>query len=402
MKKSILALQRYDYITVIAFLAVLWYALDPNIFERKLFLNEVFSFIGFFIFLKYFRLKQLDSISKLIFLLITYLLLFSLYSFIFLKTDTYMFFRHSVLVYSIFSFFIGYHILSRHFEELSRIGEKISILLFFNLLLGFMFFRASAVITIPFIFLNRFYSQNVLHYGIIASLIFASFYYEGATQLACLLGFIYLFIIPNFRVFILSSFVITALLIYAWIDIMSLMNSQVMYQDLHTVFHNTAYDKDGNLLTRLLLWYQLIVEHFPNNLFGIGFGTQIYDINKIPTVAIRPWELKDYNRLIYDTYLLGGHNSFIYLFARAGIIPFFMLMSIYYFVFKNFYELREQLIQNKRVVFFYAFFMISISATLNVVLESPIHASLYWILLGTVAHSIIYTQKETNENTNNS
>lgn len=393
-----MSIKKNDFLILLIYISLLLYALNPNLFERDFFFNEIFSFIGFFIFLKYLRLKQLDSISILVSFLITYLLLFSLYSFIFLKTDTYMFFRHSVLVYSIFSFSIGYFILAKHFETLNKIGEKISILLLSNLLIGFMFFRASAVATIPLIFLNRFYSKNILHYGIIASLIFAFFYYEGTTQLACLLGFIYLLIIPDFRIFILSSFIMTALLIYTWIDIMSLMNSQVMYQDLHSVFHYTVYDKDGNLLTRLLLWYQLIVEHFPNNLFGIGFGTQIYDINKIPSGAVRPWELNDYNKLIYDSYLIGGHNSFIYLFSRTGIAPFFILMSIYYLVFKNFYEYREELIQNKRIIFFYAFFIISISATLNVILESSIHASLYWILLGTVTHSIIYTQKEKNEN----
>src|SRR6202035_2377594 len=62
---------------------------------------------------------------------------------------------------------------------------------------------------------------------------------------------------------------------------------------------------DGNSTWRLVLWNQIIVDNFPGNLFGLGFGTPV----------LKYYPVEDYSKLQTLPYVLGSHNSFVYLFG---------------------------------------------------------------------------------------
>ena len=146
----------------------------------------------------------------------------------------------------------------------------------------------------------------------------------------------------------------------------------------HVMRSNPLLNIDGNSTWRLVLWNQLLVDDFPANLFGLGFGTP----------ALRYYPVEDYAKLHTLPYVLGGHNSYIYLFARLGLVYLFITLYIYGIVFKEYFYHKKYYFANNRVLIFWSFFTMSIIALFNPALESPIYASAYWLLLGFTARSI--------------
>jgi hypothetical protein len=158
---------------------------------------------------------------------------------------------------------------------------------------------------------------------------------------------------------------------------------------------NKILSADPNSSWRMVYWYRVVVENFPKNLLGIGFGT--------PYLPYVPG--KDTAESLYDdehdAHLTGTHNSFITLFVRLGILvlPFFFFL--YAIILKEFYRFKQYYVANHHIVFFMGFFAISIIALFNPVLETPMYAGLYWFFLGLVAKSI-YERKLQYENTSGS
>ncbi|HYC30440.1 MAG TPA: hypothetical protein VEB42_16510, partial [Chitinophagaceae bacterium] len=100
-------------------------------------------------------------------------------------------------------------------------------------------------------------------------------------------------------------------------------------------------------------------------------------------------------------YVLGGHNSYIYLFARLGIVYLLITVYIYGTVFKEYFHHKKYYLANNQALVFWSFFTMSIIALFNPALETPIYASAYWMLLGFTARAI-YNRKtlaRTYENT---
>ena len=135
---------------------------------------------------------------------------------------------------------------------------------------------------------------------------------------------------------------------------------------------------DGNATVRFLLWSYLFFEIFLNNIFGIGLGTPM-----IPTWLLRRLEM---DTIIvgnpYIEYTLGAHNSFITVLIRFGIIGIIPFIILYWKLINDFVHDKITLKNNRLFYFYVSFFIITGCALLNVVLESPIHASVYWGILG--------------------
>jgi len=127
-----------------------------------------------------------------------------------------------------------------------------------------------------------------------------------------------------------------------------------------------------------MLLKQLLVDLFPDNLLGIGFSTH----------ALRYFPIEDYTKLDTLPYVIGAHNSFIYLFTRLGLPYVFIVVYLYASVFKEYYYNRAFYRQSYGVIYFYGFFAVSVIAFFNPVLETPIYASAYYILLGFLARQI--------------
>jgi hypothetical protein len=135
---------------------------------------------------------------------------------------------------------------------------------------------------------------------------------------------------------------------------------------------------DVNTTWRLVLWKEVLVDNFPGNILGLGFGTPM----------MKYFPVEDYNKLDTLPYVIGAHNSYIYLFGRLGIPYLFFLFSVYIKIFKEYFYYKTYYYSNKTILIFFSFFAISIVALFNPTLESPVYASLYWILLGFLAKAI--------------
>ena len=133
---------------------------------------------------------------------------------------------------------------------------------------------------------------------------------------------------------------------------------------------------------RLVIWNEILVDNFPANLVGIGFGTPM----------LKAFPIDDYSKLAILPYVMGGHNSFIYLFGRLGI-PFLVLITLIYItVFKEYFYHKQYYYSTNQILIFWSFFAITVMAHFNPILESPLFASGYWMLLGFIARCI-YNRK---------
>jgi O-antigen ligase len=141
---------------------------------------------------------------------------------------------------------------------------------------------------------------------------------------------------------------------------------------------NALLQIDGNTTWRLVIWNQILVDKFPANLFGIGFGTPM----------LKAYPIDDYSKLATLPYVMGGHNSFIYLFGRLGI-PFLLLITLIYItIFKEYFYHKSYYYSTNQILIFWSFFAITVMALFNPILESPMFASGYWMLLGFIARCI--------------
>ena len=135
---------------------------------------------------------------------------------------------------------------------------------------------------------------------------------------------------------------------------------------------------DANTTWRLVLWKEIIVDDFPENLFGLGFGTP----------ALKYYPIEDMKKLPTLPYVLGAHNSFVYLFGRLGVIFLLLIIPIYDVIFREYFYYKAVYYSNKQILIFWSFFASTIIALFNPALESPIYAAGYWLLLGLVARCI--------------
>ncbi|GAC1420345.1 MAG: hypothetical protein NVS9B7_11290 [Flavisolibacter sp.] len=141
---------------------------------------------------------------------------------------------------------------------------------------------------------------------------------------------------------------------------------------------NAILRLDGNSTWRLVLWKEIIVDHFPDNLFGIGFGTPMF----------KDFPVEDYKKIASLPYVLGGHNSFFYLFGRLGIIYIIITLIIYRKIMKEYFLFKHYYYFNKHILLFWSFFAITFIAAFNPTLESPIYSGCYWFILGLLAKAI--------------
>ena len=121
---------------------------------------------------------------------------------------------------------------------------------------------------------------------------------------------------------------------------------------------------------------------------GMGFGTP----------ALKYFPVEDVNKIPSLPYVLGSHNSYVYLFGRLGIVYLLLTVFIYLVVIREYFKHKLYYTNNNQLLVFLSFFAISIIALFNTVLESPIYASAYWLILGFTARCISERQRSMNRN----
>lgn len=365
---------------ILLLIIVLYYA-SPWFFEKTFLFNELLAFVGITVLLhKRFRLED-GKIQRYFLLLMTWGGVHIVLS-LFRMDSIYYYLRNLVIIYSMFTFFLGYYL----YKYLSHFADKVRKILqwyigifVFIPLPRALFDRYGISMLFPLLFRKA--DKWTIFILILLNFIYAI---SHGSSTAGVLGIFYILlaISPGYRFFKQTAFCVAVIFILFFIYVqpnLTLIKSPVIGGDIDKVLNsNPILKADGNNTWRLVLWNQIIVNHFPANMFGMGFGT--------PLLSYFP--IEDYTKVSSLPYILGGHNSYVYLFGRLGIVYVVLAVLIYREIFKEYFIHKQYYYSNNTILIFWSFFAVSIIAMFNVVLESPIYAGGYWLLLGLVARSI--------------
>jgi len=372
-------------IAYLIFFMAVCYIITPWFFERRLLFNEWLALAGFLI-LGYKRFKiGRDRISICIVLLLAWCSVHLLTSII-RKDSFYYYLRNAVIAYSIFTFFIGFYCL-KYLEAFVTGIRKILryyIGVFLFIPLPLVFYERYGVSTLfPALFKNARY--RFLPVLLIFMNLLYSYTYDSSTALMIAAFLFLVFISTGYKFFkqsvIIVLLTITVLFIYLQPNLELIRNHFNPYTRTaikEVMRSNKLLAIDGNSTWRLVLWNQIIVDNFPANILGLGFGTPM--INYYP--------IKDYTKLQTLPYVMGAHNSFIYLFGRLGIIYLLLIIPVYITLFKDYFNNKKYYYSNNQILIFWSFFVVTVIALFNPALESPLFASGYWLLLGFTARCI--------------
>jgi hypothetical protein len=378
-----LALKK-KHIAYCFFIATVLYIISPWVFEKKFFFNEFLALSGMLMLLyKRFRIGN-DPINIYVLLLIIWGLVHMLTS-LFRMDVLYYYLRNAVIWYSVFAFFSAYflhHYLGAFFKKVRGLLKwYMGIFLFIPLT---RFFYERVGMSMLFVFFFKKAGKWTLAILIILNFIYGITYSSLTAWLIASFYFLLLFA-PSYRFFKQSVllFLICFILFFIYIQPnLSLISKDFSpYNEkaiLAVINSHPVLKIDPNSTWRLVLWKEVIVDHFPGNLFGIGFGT--------PMMTYYPVE--DFAKISSLPYVLGAHNSYIYLFGRLGIVYLLITLLIYRNLFKEYYNYKEYYYQNNQVFAFWSFFAISVISLFNPTFASPLFASGYWILLGFTAKAI--------------
>ncbi|MGB8190932.1 MAG: hypothetical protein WCF67_03390 [Chitinophagaceae bacterium] len=378
-------MMRKQTIAYCIFTVAVLYIISPYFFEKKLLFNELLSAIGLgMLAVKRFRTGN-DPVSICMVLLLTWCTLHALTSLA--RMDTfYYYLRNMVIMYSMFAFFAGFYLLKYlgRFVDKARAFLRGFISLFLLIPLPRIFFeRFGVAMLFPALFKNT--ANRWIGLMLIVINIIYGISYKSATAIFVAAFFILLFISWGYRFFMQTMVcllvIFTVMFIYLHPNL-ALISENFTFDTENPIYRvigsHPLLSIDGNSTWRLVLWDQLLVDDFPANIFGLGFGT--------PAIKYHPVE--DYSKLHTLPYVLGGHNSYVYLFARLGIVYILLTAFIYMYVFREYFYHKRYYFANKQVLIFWSFFTVSIIALFNPALETPIYASAYWMLLGFTARAI--------------
>jgi len=367
------------------FVMLVLYMLSPWLFEKYFFFNEFISLIGFCVFLY----KGLKLPVKHIGLCVTLMLGLGLFHLVVSITNYdsfYYYLRNSVIIYSIFSFFIGYYLFMYFERFLEKIKNTLRVYVYGSVLIPihvFILDRFNGIVFFGLLVSN--YRYQILVMSIAAWCFIYGFTHSSLTALIASAFFLLLAFIKNyysFKWFALLSFVVFWLLMFYLNPYLELIKFNYSPYDEYAIYQvinsHPLLKIDANNTWRLVLWKQVIIDMFPQNLIGIGFGTPL----------LKYFPIENLEKLDILPYVIGTHNSYIYLLGRLGIISSAIFLYLYHIIFKEYFTYKNYYHKNRYLLYFASFFGITLIAAFNPVLESPIYASTYWFTLGLVGAAI--------------
>lgn len=135
---------------------------------------------------------------------------------------------------------------------------------------------------------------------------------------------------------------------------------------------------DPNNLWRILFWSKSLHELWVDGdiLFGKGLGVPLFNYDSPDSKFLIDANPDDPNL----SFTIGLHNSFIYLIVRYGLIGF-ILFSIPFFDLLKRSVLASKL-EGLDGIFALGLVFLCVNAFFNVIMESPLYASIFWIFSG--------------------
>lgn len=373
-------------ITLFLFLLLTLFFFNSDYFERNFFFNEVISFIGaMFFLLKIARLKKFKiekrSYTLYIFIFVAVCCFHLIYS-LNKMTSLYYYARNSVILYSVFSFYLGYYFFDRYHaiavgfrkELLSVVSMSV---IFFKMTLA----RYSGPVLLP-LFTGVKSLSNVI---LLFALILIHSVKEDALSVAIIIPlFILVFLSRNFkefsRYFLIGISFIIIFFLYFYDNFMLYKTGYYNYfGNVHAIYDShPALSIDINVTWRILLWFRYIVERFPENIIGIGFGTPMLDY-----IAERRSHWTGNDEI--HAHVSGAHNSYLTLLLRLGVIGFYAIVMISRKVFKDYFHARKLDKFKQYIPYYFVWIGMFSLIVFNLGLESPLRAGLFWVATGFVA-----------------
>lgn len=373
-------------ITLFLFLLLTIFFFNSDYFERNFFFNEVISFIGaMFFLLKIARLKKFKiekrSYTLYIFIFVAVCCFHLIYS-LNKMTSLYYYARNSVILYSVFSFYLGYYFFDRYHaiavgfrkELLSVVSMSV---IFFKMILA----RYSGPVLLP-LFTGVKSLSNVI---LLFALILIHSVKEDALSVAVIIPlFILVFLSRNFkefsRYFLIGISFIIIFFLYFYDNFMLYKTGYYNYfGNVHAIYDShPALSIDINVTWRILLWFRYIVERFPENIIGIGFGTPMLDY-----IAERRSHWTGNDEI--HAHVSGAHNSYLTLLLRLGVIGFYAIVMISRKVFKDYFHARKLDKFKQYIPYYFVWIGMFSLIVFNLGLESPLRAGLFWVATGFVA-----------------
>lgn len=369
--KMVMTKRTHLAIVLLAIVFVL-YSGNPLLFELNFFLNELLSLCGFILFINSggALYRKGDLLRNFVCLYLLYCLLYAVF-FAFVATDYYAFFRHTVVIYSAFVFFLGraiypYLVIQRH-----RWVEWLCLIPF----------HLIAYLPLTILTLGKWFGHKKHWYWIVVPWFMLTYLVIGQATVIAVAASVVLIMTLKIPKLVLAVVIAMfgGFLILGW-DTLSEVYTFFISNDIFDAMESySVLALEGNTTVRLLMWLHVLLEVIPQNPLGIGLGTKLFDENIIVKLHLIGALMKDE----YAEYNLSTHNSFVYLTARFGV-PMLILFSVFYYkLIVNFRKnLSRDVVSVQETITFLAFIAVSVMASLNVVIESPLHSGLYWGLLG--------------------
>jgi len=374
------------------------YGMNYFIFERVLFFNELLSLIGFQYFIKKsFRTNHRfyypqSTIYRTVLFFILIGLLYAIISLPF-KTNWYYYLRNLSIIYSVFSFFIGYYLYDNQFEFFKRARTTI----YGYFLLAFGLRWESIIDRNAYSFWFALIQKNWKILSVLGLIILYILYVLAYTSLTVIIILFFVLGVRYLKTYFQFKFtMLMAVSVFIGIILWALPYLKLydhgeynFFGDVEFVYLQHPYFQiDKNSSWRLIFWYRTVIEPFPGNLLGVGIGTPL--LPYMPNVTTTDLIFDDE----YIAHVIGTHNTFITIFTRFGLISILALFIIYRNVFREFFLYKGYYLNNKNDAgLFLSFITLTCVGLFNLLIESPTLASLYWISLGFVAQAISQRQK---------
>lgn len=380
-------------------LMITLYGANYFIFERILFFNEILSLLGFIYFVK-FSIREggrffypKNTIYRCVLLFITLCSLYAIASLPF-KTSWYYYFRNLSIIYSVFTFFLGYHLYYKQFDFFNRVRKAI----YGYALICFAIGAPGLIDRNAYSFWFSLLQRNWKLVSVVMFILLHILYVLSYTSLTVImiLGFIIgvRFFIKTYLQFKIAlafgffSFLVVFLLAMPYLKLYGQGGYSLFGNALYVYSHHPWFWIDPNSSWRLIFWYRSVVENFPGNLLGSGVGTPLLPyLENINTTGL-PFNDE------YIAHVIGTHNTFVTVLARFGIVSLLLLALIYRSVFREFFKYKQYYIQNKNDLgLFLGFLTLTAVGLFNLVIESPTIAGLFWVSLGFVSRAIQHRQQ---------
>jgi hypothetical protein len=361
------------------------YIVSPWVVEKKLLFNELIAFAGLGILLYKRGRVGNDPISLYVILIICWGLVHAVVS-LFRMDTFYYYLRNLVILYSMMAFFAGFYCLPYLASYIDWIRNALRVytgVFLFVPVSKYLFERFGMAMLFPALFRNP--VKKWVPWMLVGINVIYGFTYDSLTALVLAIFYLLLFMSPGYKFFrqvvVIMALCFIVVFIYL-VPYLAIIRLHYSYYDQHAIYEvmrsNRILKIDGNSTWRLVLWKEIIVDLFPSNLFGIGFGTP----------AFKYFPVEDYSKLETLPYVVGSHNSFVYLFGRLGLIWILIIIPVYRCIFREYFYHKQYYYGNRQIPVFWSFFAITTIAAFNPTLESPIYSGAYWLLLGFVARCI--------------